>query len=122
MNLQLIDKCKPYPTAPQTFSIKIEPRDNVGKLREEISKHLGYDPKSFEFHLSGKDEATHLELFSAMTDVCFFFRFFFPAPLLSFLCSFYSRLFVVAVYQLGFTFLFVSFFFFSSFFQKKTFS
>jgi hypothetical protein len=77
MNIQIIDNCKPYPSPPLTFSIKLEPSDNIGTLREEVARKLDYKPESFNFHLSPKDEPTHLELFSKMTDVMQFFFFFF---------------------------------------------
>lgn len=77
LTLNLIDHCKPYPAAPTPFAIKLNSTDTVGMLREEIAKRLNYGADWFAFHLSPKDEPTHVEAFSTMTDVKLFFSSFF---------------------------------------------
>jgi hypothetical protein len=77
LNLQILNNCEHYPTAPGCFSIALQRNVSVGTFKNELCKKLGYEKDSFEIHLSPKDEMAHAELFSRMTDVKPFFLFFF---------------------------------------------
>ncbi len=69
VEVNVLDRCKPYPAAPAQFKVPMLLTDTVQKLRETIADVCKYPVDSFEFHVAPKDEETHANLFAHIQKV-----------------------------------------------------